>query len=73
MLKKECSPVELYIYVPSPWYAPSRLTGGKTLSICPSYVLSQIVDQVKKEKFDVSMWKDHPLNPKTSDQPAVDW
>ena len=37
------------------------------------YVISQIVDRVKKEGFDVSMWKDHALNPKTGDRAAVDW
>ncbi|XP_076469700.1 queuosine 5'-phosphate N-glycosylase/hydrolase-like [Babylonia areolata] len=36
-------------------------------------VAQLIVNQVKKEKFDVTMWKNHPLNPKTSDRVAVDW
>ncbi|KAL8585450.1 hypothetical protein ACOMHN_024610 [Nucella lapillus] len=36
-------------------------------------VAQLIVDQAKKDKFDVTMWKDHPLNPKTSDKAAVDW
>ncbi|KAK7101900.1 queuosine 5'-phosphate N-glycosylase/hydrolase-like isoform X2 [Littorina saxatilis] len=36
-------------------------------------VAQVIVDKVKKKEFDVKTWKEHPLNPKTSDKAAVDW
>lgn len=36
-------------------------------------VAQLIVDKVKTTDFDVKMWKEHPLNPQTSDKSAVDW